>query len=92
MQEEKENLDTQPVSEESPQISKSPLERQIESKGDEQIEYHFVDNKGDADYGADKLEHLSDLEHVRERPSMYIADTTTRGAAPSGVRGGGQLD
>ncbi|MEE8450317.1 MAG: ATP-binding protein, partial [Thermoguttaceae bacterium] len=34
---------------------------------------------GDADYGADKLEHLSDLEHVRERPSMYIADTTLRG-------------
>ena len=30
-------------------------------------------------YGAKDLEHLSDLEHVRERPSMYIADTTTRG-------------
>ena len=30
-------------------------------------------------YGADQLEHLSDLEHVRERPSMYIADTTARG-------------
>jgi DNA gyrase subunit B len=25
------------------------------------------------------LQHLSDLEHVRERPSMYIADTTFRG-------------
>ncbi len=35
--------------------------------------------EGDADYGADKLEHLSDLEHVRERPSMYIGDTTPRG-------------
>ena len=35
--------------------------------------------KGDADYGADDLEHLSDLEHVRERPSMYIGDTTVRG-------------
>ncbi|MGD9126711.1 MAG: DNA gyrase subunit B [Planctomycetia bacterium] len=32
-----------------------------------------------ADYGASQLEHLSDLEHVRERPSMYIADTTARG-------------
>ena len=31
---------------------------------------------GEEDYGADKLKHLSDLEHVRERPSMYIADTT----------------
>jgi DNA gyrase subunit B len=30
-------------------------------------------------YRAEDLEHLSDLEHVRERPSMYIADTTTRG-------------
>ncbi|MFV2069087.1 MAG: DNA gyrase subunit B, partial [Pirellulales bacterium] len=35
--------------------------------------------EGDADYGADQLEHLSDLEHVRERPSMYIGDTTLRG-------------
>ncbi len=30
-------------------------------------------------YSARDLEHLSDLEHVRERPSMYIADTTPRG-------------
>ncbi|MCO6455402.1 MAG: DNA gyrase subunit B [Pirellulaceae bacterium] len=35
--------------------------------------------KGDAQYGAANLEHLSDLEHVRERPSMYIGDTGTRG-------------
>jgi DNA gyrase subunit B len=33
----------------------------------------------DGDYSAKDLEHLSDLEHVRERPSMYIADTTARG-------------
>lgn len=32
-----------------------------------------------AQYNADDLEHLSDLEHVRERPSMYIGDTTVRG-------------
>ena len=31
------------------------------------------------DYQAEDLEHLSDLEHVRERPSMYIGDTTLRG-------------
>ncbi|MEO2045711.1 MAG: DNA gyrase subunit B [Pirellulales bacterium] len=31
------------------------------------------------EYGAKDLEHLSDLEHVRERPSMYIGDTTGRG-------------
>ena len=35
--------------------------------------------KGSEDYGAKDLEHLSDLEHVRERPSMYIGDTTLRG-------------
>ncbi len=34
---------------------------------------------GIIDYNADDLEHLSDLEHVRERPSMYIGDTTPRG-------------
>jgi DNA gyrase subunit B len=32
-----------------------------------------------AEYTAKDLEHLSDLEHVRERPSMYIGDTTARG-------------
>ncbi len=35
--------------------------------------------EGNGKYGADDLEHLSDLEHVRERPSMYIGDTTSRG-------------
>jgi DNA gyrase subunit B len=35
--------------------------------------------RGSEDYGAKDLEHLSDLEHVRERPSMYIGDTTVRG-------------
>ncbi len=32
-----------------------------------------------AEYRADDLQHLSDLEHVRERPAMYIGDTTARG-------------
>ncbi|MFO0915477.1 MAG: DNA gyrase subunit B [Pirellulales bacterium] len=35
--------------------------------------------QGDANYGADAIKHLSDLEHVRERPGMYIGDTTARG-------------
>ncbi|MDR2642251.1 MAG: DNA gyrase subunit B [Planctomycetaceae bacterium] len=30
-------------------------------------------------YSAKDLEHLSDLEHVRLRPAMYIGDTTSRG-------------
>ena len=41
--------------------------------------YRLQDTKAEADYRAEDLEHLSDLEHVRERPSMYIADTTARG-------------
>ena len=41
--------------------------------------YALQQEKGEADYKAEHLEHLSDLEHVRERPSMYIADTTARG-------------
>src|SRR5687767_11810035 len=36
-------------------------------------------NDGNAEYRGSDLEHLSDLEHVRERPSMYIGDTTIRG-------------
>ncbi len=35
--------------------------------------------KVETDYTAEDLQHLSDLEHVRERPSMYIGDTTLRG-------------
>jgi DNA gyrase subunit B len=35
--------------------------------------------KVEGDYTAGDLQHLSDLEHVRERPSMYIGDTTVRG-------------
>lgn len=33
----------------------------------------------EGEYAAEDLEHLSDLEHVRERPAMYIGDTTVRG-------------
>jgi len=36
-------------------------------------------HNGDEDYDAKNLQHLSDLEHVRARPAMYIADTTIRG-------------
>jgi DNA gyrase subunit B len=45
--------------------------------GDDLPDYRLA--KGEAEYGAEQLEHLSDLEHVRERPAMYIGDRTTRG-------------
>jgi DNA gyrase subunit B len=41
--------------------------------------YQLAHDQGEAAYGADQLKYLSDLEHVRERPSMYIADTGMRG-------------
>ncbi len=44
---------------------------------DDLPEYRMAE--GAAEYGAEQLEHLTDLEHVRERPAMYIADTTSRG-------------
>ena len=50
-------------------------EFQKQPGSDEAVSAHH----GNAEYGAGDLEHLSDLEHVRERPSMYIGDTTVRG-------------
>ena len=35
--------------------------------------------KAKEEYQGEDLQRLSDLEHVRERPSMYIGDTTGRG-------------
>jgi DNA gyrase subunit B len=35
--------------------------------------------KAKAEYQGEDLQRLSDLQHVRERPSMYIGDTTARG-------------
>ena len=32
-----------------------------------------------SEYNPEDLQHLSDLEHVRKRPAMYIGDTTARG-------------
>ena len=38
-----------------------------------------VVKKVETEYNASTMQHLSDLEHVRERPSMYIGDTGARG-------------
>jgi DNA gyrase subunit B len=37
------------------------------------------DGAGNGDYTSKDLQHLSDLEHVRKRPSMYIGDVSSRG-------------
>jgi len=58
----------------NPEGSNSP-EATPAAGSDDLLRYRKVE----AEYGADQLEHLSDLEHVRQRPSMYIADTTLRG-------------
>jgi DNA gyrase subunit B len=50
-----------------------------DEKDDEQPDKKPVPPRGGDSYTAEDLEHLSDLEHVRERPAMYIGDTTTRG-------------
>jgi DNA gyrase subunit B len=41
--------------------------------------YQLQKEGGEADYTASQLQYLTDLEHVRERPSMYIADTAISG-------------
>ncbi|MGL4593567.1 MAG: DNA gyrase subunit B [Thermoguttaceae bacterium] len=40
---------------------------------------HIPTPDANEDYTAKDLEHLSDQEHVRKRPAMYIGDTTSRG-------------
>ena len=35
--------------------------------------------KQQSEYSADDLQHLSDRDHVRKRPGMYIGDTFSRG-------------
>ena len=68
----------------TPPEQKQPEQKPLEAKqtpppDDDASVYALLPPSGDADYSAKDLEHLSDLEHVRERPAMYIADTTARG-------------
>ncbi|MBX3420412.1 MAG: DNA gyrase subunit B [Pirellulaceae bacterium] len=52
----------------------SDSQNQSNTPPDEQITL-----SSDSTYDADSLKHLSDMEHVRARPAMYIGDTTLKG-------------
>lgn len=49
-----------------------------ESKNEDPSDFS-LNNENDKDYGEKDLQHLSDKEHVRKRPGMYIGDTGNRG-------------
>ena len=38
-----------------------------------------VDNNNAVEYTDDNIRHLSDMEHVRTRPGMYIGSTGPKG-------------
>ncbi len=48
--------------------SKTAQDNQAENTSNDRLEYN-----------SDDLKHLSDMEHVRARPGMYIGDTTLKG-------------
>ena len=54
----------------------NPESNSPENKGDSE---GHAPPEANAEYRPEDIQHLSDLEHVRERPSMYIGDTTVRG-------------
>jgi DNA gyrase subunit B len=57
----------------------------MNASGDQKFDLETTENIGlaglsaEGGYTGDDLKHLSDLEHVRERPGMYIGDTTLSG-------------
>ncbi len=62
------------MSADKPSSSDQPLDDANASAGDAQE--MSLDR---SDYSSEDLKHLSDLEHVRARPSMYIGDTDLKG-------------
>ena len=58
-------------------------ERELETNAtDAALSAEFHDDeapRANESYTADDMQHLSDLEHVRTRPSMYIGDVSTQG-------------
>jgi DNA gyrase subunit B len=60
-------------------MSDDPAEQSSPTASPDLNGYQLHETEGEARYGAEELEYLSDLEHIRERPSMYIADTAASG-------------
>ena len=54
-----------------------PAEQSFELQRPEDTESAIP--SANAEYKPEDLQHLSDMEHVRKRPAMYIGDTTGRG-------------
>lgn len=56
-------------------------DRSIEQSGEgsEGVSAEELEALEHSSYTPDDLQHLSDMEHVRKRPAMYIGDTTARG-------------
>ncbi len=61
----------------------TPDNSSSDSSSDAQVPAESVSDftriEANSSYTDKDLQHLSDLDHVRERPSMYIGDTTHRG-------------
>lgn len=56
---------------------KQPAEQNFELQRPKDMESKTP--SANSEYKPEDLQHLSDLEHVRKRPAMYIGDTTARG-------------
>lgn len=72
------NHQDKPTEEDALPGEPTPADQQASSPKAEPVLAGGVDPQR-RQYTAEDLEHLSDMEHVRQRPSMYIGDTGTRG-------------
>ena len=69
-------------------MNKSEKNDIVSDQASDEVQIFSIQNGGmheaeasrvEGDYGAEQMQHLSDIEHVRQRPAMYIGDVSTRG-------------